>query len=223
MQKQAIFLMFILIVGTIPLSFADYMGGGTNEAEEAKVFKDIKITADKKEYILNQPITFTLTSNTFYKDRIVEITIFNPSGSMFSKNGYVVESENQSFKVSDKLLYYVESGTYKVLAAYDDAQTETSFNLTIPQQEAKTPQIALKDSPAVFEGVNPNEISPQKEIANLKLENQKLKDDLASMNTKLDSLNAVLLEQTKVLIDLAKSINEMKNTLATIFHFDIFA
>lgn len=57
----------------------------------------------------------------------------------------------------------------------------------------------------------------------MKDENAQLKEALTSINERLDSLNVVLLEQVRVISDLANQMRDIKNTVANIIGFVIFA
>lgn len=84
------------------------------------------------------------------------------------------------------------------------------------------PDTILKNSAPVFEGENPADGEKDRMIAELQAENQQLREDLTSFDEKLESMNQILMEQVQVLAAMAIQIQNITNTVANFFTFDVY-
>jgi len=211
----------LLLIVITPLASADSPNIGTPEFEIKKqardMQKDISISTDKPEYTKGQDIKITFSSDTFYEGRWIEMKLTSPSGKIIETYALRIDSpDNQYQTFSTSYKDYFESGTYQVTAKYDNAKAETSFILNIPNVEIAKPPVRLNVPEPIYEGENPNDFADKKMIEQLQTEN-------AALNSRLDSLTAVLNEQTKVLLDLSNQLNQLRGVLGEWISFDIFA
>lgn len=213
------FLGLFLIV-SIPLVHAEYMGAGhedtLKEKAEREMAKDISISLNKDSFTIGQTAIISLDSSTLMRDMKIEMSIYDDRNNQI--NRWIIPIDNTE-RILQKFEFgksdFEREGTYILMASYGDATDRTQFTLSFPDSKAN-PQTSLNDVNQRFEGLNERDGEKDRMIAELQAEN-------AALNSRLDTLTAVLQEQTQVLLQLSRDISNLKGIIGEWLHFDFFA